>query len=342
MTTKILSLDLSFFSQFFLIFFLYAIPSFSFSQELLINRSFELPVVTTNGNNLGVTVPNWSFNFPTNIVKPFSGYAPSGPNQPPVGGGNQYYDSNSSGAIENLNQSFTLSQNGMVDFSAWFSVRDSRQAAIGKVAILNPGGATVASASISFTATDALGIWRKAEFLKQPLLAGTYSFVITLVDSLNTDLASVFFYPAMTITKTVAVFSDPITGTVNPHAIPNAFVDYTVVVRNPATYTVTPNTVIVSDATPVNLSLFVGNLSGSGPVNFLNGSPSSGLNYSFVSLSNLSDTLDFSNNGGATWTYTPVANATGVDSNVTNFRVKPTGTMAANSSFSLKFRYQIK
>lgn len=314
-----------------------------FSQEMLINGSFELPIVNNNGNNIGVIVPNWRTNYDANIVKTYNGYAPAGPNTTPTGGGSQYLDTNTLGPVDSVRQSFTLSQSGMVDFSAFFSVRDNQQEATGIVSIVNSSGTTVGSASISFLATEALGSWKKAISSKLPLAAGTYTFVITLPNPLNVDLTSVFFYPAMSITKTVAIVSDSVTGTTNPHAIPNAFVDYTITVKNNASYTVTNNTIVVSDATPANLSMFVGNLNGSsGPVIFTNGSPSSNLTYSYIAISSLSDSLEFSNTNGTTWTYSPTANANGVDPNVTNFRVKPTGTMAANSSFSLRVRYQIK
>lgn len=315
----------------------------SFSQEMLVNGSFELPVVSNNGNNLGVTVPNWTYNYQSNIVKPYSGYAPSGPNTTPSGGGNQYYDGNSTGNTESLRQTFTLNQNGMVDFSAYFSVRDSQQAITGTISIMNSTGTTVGTTSVSFLASDALGVWKQASYSKLPLSAGTYTFVITLPDPLNVDLASVCFYPAMSITKTVAIGSDNVTGTTNPHAIPDAFVDYTIVVKNNASYTVTNNSVVVSDPTPANLSMFVGNLNGtSGPIVFTNGSPSSGLTYTYTSLNSLTDNVDFSNNNGSTWTYIPTPNSNGVDTSVTNFRIKPSGSMSPNSSFSFKVRYQIK
>lgn len=314
-----------------------------FSQEMLVNGSFELPVVSNNGNNLGVTVPNWTYNYQSNIVKPYVGYAPSGPNAAPAGGGNQYYDGNSTGNVESLRQTFTLNQNGMVDFSAYFSVRDNQQAITGTISIVNSTGTTVGTTSVSFLATDSLGIWRQASYSKLPLAAGTYTFVVTLADPLNIDMASVFFYPAMSISKTVAMVSDNVTGTNNPHAIPDAFVDYTITVRNNSSYTVTNNSVIVSDTTPANLSMFVSNLSGtSGPVVFTNGTPSSALTYTYTSLSSLTDNLDFSNNNGSTWTYVPNPNINGVDSSVTNFRIKPSGSMSPNSNFSFKVRYQIK
>jgi hypothetical protein len=71
---------------------------------------------------------------------------------------------------------------------------------------------------------------------------------------------------------------------------------------------------------------------GSGPIAFANGTPSSALTYSFVGLGNGGDDVELSNNGGTSWTYTPVANASGCDPAVTHIRVKPKGTMAAAAS----------
>ena len=69
------------------------------------------------------------------------------------------------------------------------------------------------------------------------------------------------------------------------------------------------------DTLPANTRLFVGNLGapGSGPVQFVNGSPSSGLTWTFTALNSTTDDVDFSNDGGTTWTYVPVPDANGYD-----------------------------
>ena len=46
-------------------------------------------------------------------------------------------------------------------------------------------------------------------------------------------------------------------------------------------------------------------------------------------------------NGGTSWTYVPQPAGDGCDSAVTNFRVKPTGSLAANGKFTLRARYRI-
>jgi hypothetical protein len=49
--------------------------------------------------------------------------------------------------------------------------------------------------------------------------------------------------------------------------------------------------------------------------------------------------VTYSNNNGATFTYTPTA---GVDPNVTTIRVNPTGAMAAGRTVSIRFRVVVE
>ncbi|HXZ85888.1 MAG TPA: choice-of-anchor X domain-containing protein [Myxococcota bacterium] len=152
----------------------------------------------------------------------------------------------------------------------------------------------------------------------------------------------------LVIVKSVQTISNPVEGTTNPKAIPGAIVQYTVVVTNQGKGSSDANTVKVSDAVPANLELVVSDIggAGSGPVLFTQGSPTSGLSYTYTSLASLADGLDFSNNGGATWSYVPTPNGNGTDPAVTNIRVSPSGAFAANAgtapSFTLQFRMRVK
>jgi hypothetical protein len=107
------------------------------------------------------------------------------------------------------------------------------------------------------------------------------------------------------------------------------------------------NGVAIVDVIPANTRLFVGNIGapGSGPVLFVNGSPSSGLTWTFTALNSATDNLDFSNDGGATWAYVPVPDANGYDAAVTHLRMRPQGTMPGNGGgnpyFELRFRVSV-
>ena len=100
-------------------------------------------------------------------------------------------------------------------------------------------------------------------------------------------------------------------------------------VTNQGSGPVDNNAVAIVDTVPANTRLFVGNLggAGSGPVAFVNGTPSSALTWTFTALNSTTDDVDFSNDGGATWTYVPVPDANGYDAAVTQLRLRPKGTM---------------
>ena len=154
--------------------------------------------------------------------------------------------------------------------------------------------------------------------------------------------------PTLTYLKSVAVLSDPLNSTTNPKSIPGAMQVYTLRITNQGSGSVDNNTVAIVDAVPTNTALFVQDLggAGSGPVAFTNGAPTSALTYTFSGPGNAGDDLEFSNNGGTSWAYTPVANANGCDPAVTHIRVRPKGTMAAasgagNPFFEVRFRVRV-
>jgi len=155
--------------------------------------------------------------------------------------------------------------------------------------------------------------------------------------------------PEISLAKTLITLSDPVNGTSNPKAIPNAVLEYTLKAINSGAGPADSNSIVLSDAIPSNTSLYVNDISGAGtgPVRFVDGTPSSGLTYSFVSLSSTTDDLSFSNNNGSTFNYSPSADADGVDSSVTNVKMKTQGTFAgssgvSNPNFEFKFRVIVK
>lgn len=152
--------------------------------------------------------------------------------------------------------------------------------------------------------------------------------------------------PVFSFSKTVAPFSDPINNTTNPKYIPGARARYTMSVSNQGGGSADNNSIVLSDAIPTNTKLYVGDLgvAGSGPIIFTQGSPSSTLTYSFVSLGSAADSVSFSNDGGATYTYSPVADANGYDVLVTNVRVNASGAFACattGSSTAASFNFDV-
>ena len=149
----------------------------------------------------------------------------------------------------------------------------------------------------------------------------------------------------VTLAKSVATISDPVTLTTNPKAIPGAVVQYDIVTTNSGAGTVDADSVIFTDVIPADVSLRVVDFDAgtSGPVRFIDGSPTSGLIYTFTSLSDTMDDVEFSNNGGATYAYPPVADSAGLDANVTHIRIRPKGTFqGSGANFTLEFKAGVK
>ena len=155
--------------------------------------------------------------------------------------------------------------------------------------------------------------------------------------------------PSFTVAKSVLTYSDPVNGTTLPKAIPGAVVTYSIQITNSGPATADNNTTLIVDPIPANTRLFVGDLggAGSGPIAFVQGTPSSGLTYTFTSLASVTDDVSFSNTGCSPFTnYTPVPDVNGFDAAVTCIRVNPKGVFAAasagnNPSFQARFRVRV-
>jgi len=149
----------------------------------------------------------------------------------------------------------------------------------------------------------------------------------------------------LTVIKTLQTYSDPVNGTINPKAIPGALVDYRITVTNGGAVAADIDSVKITDAVPANASLFVGDLggAGSGPVALTDGSPPSGVNYTYESLEETEDDVSFSSTGVVgDYAYTPQPDAGGFDSSVTHIRINPKGVFNNSTSFQLKFRVQVQ
>jgi uncharacterized repeat protein (TIGR01451 family) len=159
------------------------------------------------------------------------------------------------------------------------------------------------------------------------------------------DTVDVILEPDLLVMKRVSVISDPVNGASDPFAIPGATVEYAIQVTNTGGGEVDVDTLSITDPIPVEGALFVGDIGapGSGPASFADGSPSSSLTYTFLSLGSVLDDIDFSSDGGVTYTYTPIPDAAGFDASVTHLRLTPRGTFsgataAGNPSFEVRFR----
>ena len=143
------------------------------------------------------------------------------------------------------------------------------------------------------------------------------------------------FNSNFSVSKTVLAFSDPVNNTTNAKYIPGARARYLITITNNGGGPADAGTVVISDPIPANTQLFVGDLgvAGSGPVKFTQGTPTSGLSYTFTSLASTTDDVSFSNNSGTSYVYTPV-NTGGFDANVTNISINPKNAFACSTTGS--------
>ena len=139
--------------------------------------------------------------------------------------------------------------------------------------------------------------------------------------------------PVLTVTRSTQAIFDPINNTTNPKSIPGGIVLNTSITSNSGDGSVDANTFVITEGIPANTALRVVDFDGvtAGPVQFSDGSPASGLTYSFIALGNTSDDVSFSSDNGASFTYTPSPDANGVDLAVTNIRITPQATFLGNT-----------
>jgi len=151
------------------------------------------------------------------------------------------------------------------------------------------------------------------------------------------DVNSVDIIPlgsaSLLVLKAAAVVEDPFSGTTNPKAIPGATMRYLVMTTNMGTGPVDTDTLAITDPIPANMALRVIDFDGvtSGPVQFVDGTPVSGLTYTFVALGDAGDDVAFSNDGGTSFTYTPVPGTNGIDTTVTHIRINPKSDFLGNT-----------
>lgn len=144
----------------------------------------------------------------------------------------------------------------------------------------------------------------------------------------------------VTVTKVSSVVYDPVNEGDNPKRIPGATIEYVISVTNAGISAVDAETLLVTDIGPPEGKLCLIEQSG-GPVTFDDPDNDSDLVYNFGGLGALGDDVEFSRDGGNTWNYPPdtVGDDDGCDEEVTHFRVRPSGSFAAQSEFALRVRY---
>lgn len=148
--------------------------------------------------------------------------------------------------------------------------------------------------------------------------------------------------PILQVSKVASTISDPVNGTAGAKPIPGAYVQYTINVSNQGIGSADSDSVVITDPVPVNTALYV-TTAGGDPISLVDGTPSSGLSYSFATDITFSSQIG----GGPPYNYLPNPDADGFDALITGYRFAPAGSLNANSgggnpNFNVVFRVRIE
>lgn len=147
--------------------------------------------------------------------------------------------------------------------------------------------------------------------------AGIVAASVAFHANFNVDLA---------IAKTFTTISDPVNGTSDPKAIPTATIGYAIDVENTGSLSPDADSLVFTDEINSNLSLCVDTSCQSGGAVVLDttGSP--------VPPGVSIGTVEYSDNGGASYSYVPIPDADGYDGDVDAVRITLAGTLATISA----------
>ncbi len=152
----------------------------------------------------------------------------------------------------------------------------------------------------------------------------------------------------LSVSKISSIIADPVNGNTNPKAIPGATIEYLITVANTGLIATDPGTVVVWDDGPADAKMCLIGRSG-GPVIFGDPGSNSNLTYDYggagsveTDLAVTTDDLEFSDDGGVTFDYTPIDDGEGCDTLITDFRVNPAGAFSAGGDFTITVRYEVE
>ncbi|MEL6870799.1 MAG: hypothetical protein AAFO81_13450 [Pseudomonadota bacterium] len=152
------------------------------------------------------------------------------------------------------------------------------------------------------------------------------------ISNLLPATATVTATEPLLVTKTVSIVSDPFNGASAPYAIPGAVAEYTIDVLNPGPGVIDTDGIRITDLIPDDVAFLNVPIAGGLPVVLDDGSPASGLVLA-------PDDLAYSDDDGATYSYTP---ASGADADVDGLQVIPSGSLPSGARFSVRFRVAVQ
>ncbi len=228
-----------------------------------------------------------------------------------------------------------------------------------QVTIMNPGGGSVGSWAMSEIVSATTASTKTFEYAYTVPVngpEGVWSASVTAAEGTEGTVTDtgigtfrVRLLPSIVMVKSSQVISDPYNGSLAggnfPKAIPNAVIQYTVMVQNSGNGTTDNASLVVTDRVPANTVMYVDTGSGN-PVTFVcSAAPACGLAFNYATdvrytdQSPLPALLPAPGRCG-NFTYTPVGS---YDANVKGFCINPTGSMNGNNaSFNLFFKVMVQ
>ncbi|MCJ7498731.1 hypothetical protein MUP29_00620 [bacterium] len=197
-------------------------------------------------------------------------------------------------------------------------------ASVDIIIVYGIGSTSIGVATVTTTATSEFSLTQSVTIS---------DFVVDTVEVTGPDLVTI---------KSISGVADARAfNSTNPKAIPGASVTYSIQVSNVGNGWTVTDSVVLSDTIPPGSEMYVGDGSAS-PVIWSD--LGSGLTYSFVSLGDTGDDIDFTSDSGPTptYNYTPDGGADGYDSAVTGFQINPKGAFNPSSSFTLSLRVRVR
>ena len=140
-------------------------------------------------------------------------------------------------------------------------------------------------------------------------------------NQINSLGSSNTFSPDIKLNKTSVTIYDPINLTNNPKAIPSAVIKYLIEFTNEGLGSTDSNSLVLTDSIPQNMQVCVTTVTNCEVTTLIDGTTSSGLTLGSV---------EYSTDNASTFTYTPVADAEGYDSAVTDVRFLLNGSFSAS------------
>ena len=218
------------------------------------------------------------------------------------------------------------------------------------ITLRNPSGTDVITAAMTQVNDSgaALKTYEYVYTLPANAPAGAWSARVTANEGAEgtiTDLGIGTFtvtvpMPTLQVSKISDIVSDPVNTTTNPKRIPGSIIRYTITVTNTGPGAVDASSLVMTDAVPVNTTLCVAVACG-GVVQFIDGTPASGLSFSYASNVTYSTTVA----GAAPFDHSASPDANGFDATITGIRIAPVGTMSAasvgNPNFSIRFYVKV-